>query len=220
MPNKTTTPLPQLSQVHDFSGAYVGALAGYSFGSSSSFNSAANSLVSSFNSAYKTNLFTASYKTTNGFEGGVCGGFNFQFGSIVTGFEADSVFGSLKRSATLSLLGINLLNGSIQSQYNGTARLRLGYAFGNALPYLTGGLAWANEKSSLSGLIAGSLASSTSKTELGYALGGGLEYAFSQNILGRVEYLYSTYQKFNFVGTTAKVGLNIQQVRAGIAYKF
>ena len=78
----------------------------------------------------------------------------------------------------------------------GTVRGRLGYAVGRALFYVTGGLAYGGNTGGGSvtyyPTAGGPFAytSSGNNSNVGYAVGGGLEYAFTPNWSGRVEYLY------------------------------
>ena len=52
----------------------------------------------------------------------------------------------------------------------------------------------------------------------GYTLGGGVEYGYSSNLLIRTEYRYTQYEKTSI--NSVKFGTDIQEVRAGLAYKF
>jgi outer membrane immunogenic protein len=73
-----------------------------------------------------------------------------------------------------------------------TVRARLGYAWGNSLLYLTGGLAGGDVKSSVSlvhrdgGVFSGSI----SDVRWGWTVGAGYEYAFTRTISGKLEYLH------------------------------
>lgn len=76
------------------------------------------------------------------FDGALLGfqaGYNWQFGRIVIRVEADVAFGELNDFVRD---GNSLAEDGEISSF-GTVRARLGYAFGNFLPYITGGFIWA-----------------------------------------------------------------------------
>jgi outer membrane immunogenic protein len=119
--------------------------------------------------------------------GGAQIGYNFQSGNIVYGVEADFGLSSAKKNSTTLTNGYNWsANTGIDAL--GTARLRLGYAFDNALLYATGGLAYAKVRDSYQGATGYNWTNTGWRA--GYAVGGGLEYMFSRNWSGKVEGLY------------------------------
>jgi outer membrane immunogenic protein len=94
-----------------------------------------------------------------------------------------------------------------------TARGRVGYAFDRFLPYVTGGLAVGDIKSSVSGV------DSSTNTKAGWALGGGVEYAIAGPWTAKVEYLYADLGRGSSVlGSDTK--FNASLVRGGINYRF
>ena len=95
----------------------------------------------------------------------------------------------------------------------GTLRARAGFAADRALVYGTAGYAGGNTKVT-------SAAGSASKWENGYAVGAGIEYAFTNNISAKTEYLYThlTDKNYNLATTTA--GSNTSAIRSGVNYKF
>lgn len=113
-------------------------------------------------------------------KGGLVGGtigYNFQPGGPwVWGLEAD--LGYFSHS---------------DQKYLGTARGRLGYATGNFLPYITGGLAVMNDAGS---------------ARAGWTLGGGVEYALMRNISVKGEYLYVDPRGSTLRGSVVRGGLN------------
>ena len=90
--------------------------------------------------------------TSSGFLAGGQIGYNYQFqnSNFVLGGEADidwtSIRGQLGASVTANAANGDSLTASGYAgshlEYLGTARVRLGYAFGNLLPYITGGFAY------------------------------------------------------------------------------
>jgi outer membrane immunogenic protein len=162
-------------------------------------------------------------------------GYNYQIGNIVLGAEADLNYVDLKSSSSfLSSVG-DPSTYRQELDYLGTVRLRIGYAFDRALIYATGGLAYGDAKNSVN-FFANTpgnplqFAGSKSDVEVGYAVGGGVEYAFTNNISLKAEYLYYDLGKSNVVvNAIPGVGLNSYTarfrndghiVRAGLNYRF
>jgi outer membrane immunogenic protein len=93
---------------------------------------------------------------------------------------------------------IALTNNAAQTaglRWLGTVRARAGWAADRALLYVTGGLAYGqavatSSASIFDGTNTDLFAGDGSGTRYGYAVGGGLEYAFTNNISGKVEYIY------------------------------
>jgi len=106
----------------------------------------------------------------------------------------------------------------------GSVRGRAGYAVDRLLIYGTAGFAFGQITNEIQkGRNAGEEIVHSKKWENGYVVGGGLEYAFAGNLLGRVEYLYSNYGTVslrNREGNVADMTNDMHQVRVGLAYKF
>jgi len=165
--------------VFTWTGFYLGANAGYGWG-------------------------TADWSPdTDGFVGGIQGGYNWQgAGPLVIGVEADLQYSNLSSSV-------------FELDYFGTVRARLGVALDQFLIYGTGGLAYGKGTYELAGL-------SNDNTHTGWAFGAGAEYAVAPNITLRGEYMYldmgsETYQSIN---GPLEVGLTANILRAGVNYKF
>ncbi|HKY09416.1 MAG TPA: outer membrane protein [Candidatus Binatia bacterium] len=181
------------------------------------------------------------------FAGGVHAGYNFQFsGNWVVGAEID--FSLLSNSANRNVRQATITGGTPvagdfittedKTDWLASARARLGYAITpNWLVYGTLGGAWsrhsyeANEINTV--LPFSATVGKFHKDATGVAAGGGFEYAMTQNLILRAEYLYYGVGKTvtavaPCVGACAGVGpdvftwrtTDIQQVRAGLSYKF
>lgn len=251
-------PVPAPVQVIDWSGFYVGGHGGYT-SAALGFKNALSPMVyqRSHNStaeqdfAASTLLSPASKRVGSGSFGAYVG-YNFQFDNVIFGIEGDYTnFGrmgysenSISRSKTnsLGLLETVDLYGSSATRVNdyGTLRARLGYAFENLMPFVTGGVAIGRARAadallySDSGFDVGAYNAnqtgtktyvnsfgatyydrqSKTKVVAGAALGAGVEYAITPNILLRAEYQYVLFNSFD----GHKVNLNT--VRAGAAVKF
>ena len=198
--------------VFTWTGFYVGGQLGYNWGNdrTSEFVTATGAFTG----------FTSSY-SPNGVVGGTHAGFNYQMGSIVLGIEGDLELSGYKG-------GYRLANGNgtdTKKDFQGSIRGRFGFAFDRALIYATGGLALANFKHTY---VNAGLArtESFSDTRAGWTLGAGLEYAFSRNWSGRVEYRYTDFGNFRNANAFAFPGFTYKQeprdhtIRAGISYRF
>ena len=178
--------------VFTWTGFYVGANAGYGWG-----NTSTNNL--------------GQVGDLDGFIGGGQVGYNYQIGQFVLGAEADF------QGADLSSGG-NIFGTSVKTEYFGTVRARLGWAIDRWMPYVTGGWAYGNVKTSIP-----SIGFSSDRTHTGgYAIGAGLEYAFTNNLVAGVEYLYVDLGEKNIINNigTSKVGADSSVVRARLSYKF
>ena len=179
--------------------------------------------------------------TSSGFLAGGQIGYNWQFpaSNFVLGGEADIDWSSIR-----GRLGANInafegdegLSASADAgthlQYLGTARVRLGYAFGNILPYITGGFAYGQTSSFYNvnfseGGGGETFGDSTQHFQTGWTAGAGLEYQITPNLSFKTEYLYvslspTTLYSFNEDG----LSFNLQErttvniVRAGLNYRF
>ncbi|PRX10406.1 UNVERIFIED_ORG: outer membrane immunogenic protein [Martelella mediterranea] len=143
-------------------------------------------------------------------------GYNRQMGNIVVGLEGDASYSWGKRSFPTGL-GFDY---DLGSDWSGSLRGRLGYSAGNALFYVTGGAAVAN-------VYARTHNVSISDTLFGYTVGAGLDYAFTDNVFGRLEYRYTGYPDQDAVddlaslaGVDAKIKMHNHAVKAGIGVKF
>ena len=115
-----------------------------------------------------------------------------------------------------------LLTTSVDDNWQGSVRARLGYAIDNFLPYITGGVAWTDFD--VTQTLAGVGTVDTSDTFVGWTIGLGLEYAFTPNLIGRVEYRYTDYgdntDNLGLFGFNDNVDFHDNTVRIGVAYKF
>jgi len=146
---------------------------------------------------------------TGGLVGGTIG-YNYQVGQFVVGVEGDWDWADLNKngySVALASPYSNKIDDLV------TARARAGYAIDRALLYVTGGYAGVDDRISAPGVF------SSTDWRSGGAIGGGLEYAFTNNISAKAEYIYAPIaDKSYFAGT--KSDLDISLVRAGLNYKF
>lgn len=151
----------------------------------------------------------------DGFDGGLLGahaGYNWQFGgNFVGGIEGDVEYAWTKQD----LLFFGTFPAEAGTKWQGSARLRAGYAMDRTLLYATGGVAFANAFVKMP--IAFNY--DESETFVGWTVGAGVEHAFTDNWIGRLEYRYANFGSKDF-SEGVKIDLVQHTVRAGISYKF
>jgi outer membrane immunogenic protein len=168
---------------------------------------------------------------TGGLLGGTLG-YNLQAGDrVVVGVEADmdwsGISSTVSTAPPLQALSCSL-NSSTNCEFKipwlATARVRLGYAFGALVPYLTGGVAIAR----LNADVAGAPYGWEGQNTLGWTAGGGVEYVIIGALRAKVEYSYvdlngfscSTSCAFPGDGSAGPVSFNYRGsvIRAGLNY--
>jgi len=132
-------------------------------------------------------------------------GYNQQMDNFVVGVEGDLAKTNIDGATSTNSAKITSL---------GTVRARAGVAMDRALVYGTAGYAGGNMKVSTA-------AGSGTKWENGYAVGAGLEYAFTNNVSAKAEYLYTHLNDKNYALTgVTTAGSNTSAIRSGVNYKF
>lgn len=147
--------------------------------------------------------------------GGFQAGYNWLYApNALLGIEIDSSFGDLKQTASGG--GVTA-TGKIEDL--GTARLRLGHLMTpDTLVYVTGGAAYAREKSTDT-FGAGD---TTRADHLGWTIGGGAEYKFAPEWTLKAEYLYADLGRFtdsDLTNATKKSDMTLGTVRVGLNYQ-
>jgi outer membrane immunogenic protein len=224
----------------NWTGFYAGVNGGYGFGSADTslvLNAVEAGFISGFNPLPGT-------LHPNGFIGGGQIGYNYDFGNLVAGVEADLSYAGLRK--TDSATGTPFLGGTltttVETKLNwfGTFRARLGILpTNNLLVYATGGLAYGEVQTTTTGsnipgfncngLTEYCASGSTTGVSVGWTLGGGLEYAIERQWTVKAEYLYLNLgnRSVTFPDTaiaggvlTASTNFTAQFVRAGFNYRF
>lgn len=156
-------------------------------------------------------------------------GYNWQASNWVFGLEGQFDGASISRTDTNFIVIGNNPVLSAKIDMTATATARLGYAFNNWLPYIKGGYAGAELKTSNSNSLGAHF--DTSNWRSGYVVGAGLEYAFAPNWIAGVEYNYMDFGSKTSNGfTTTGVTVNspesfsdklaLSTVTARLSYKF
>jgi outer membrane immunogenic protein len=217
-----------------WTGFYAGVNAGYNFGDNDATTIGTPGFVG-LGGFVPSTLRTS----RDGFIGGGQVGYNQQYGMFVLGIEADLQFVDGKRttSFTSGALGGLTTSAGTQSSYLGTVRGRIGLtASDRLLVYATGGLAYGNPENTAAvaaPAVGAFWGGSSDSVRTGYAVGGGVEYAFTNNLTAKLEYLYydlgrRTVTASALTGPAAATGIAYQArfdntgqiVRAGLNYKF
>lgn len=156
-------------------------------------------------------------------DGGLVGlhaGYNFQVDRFVIGFEADLDYTGVKGDEVTEVLGFETAN-SFKTDWQGTIRGRAGFAVDRLLVYGTGGVAFARGELSIANAGLG-LNQSDSNVHTGWTAGGGIEYAFTGNWLGRIEGRYTDFgsKTYDF-GDAGQIDADWNQtsILFGLSYK-
>ncbi|WP_142415871.1 outer membrane protein [Bartonella massiliensis] len=135
---------------------------------------------------------------------------------------------------------------SYKEKWSGATRVRIGYtAFDRIMPYIAGGIAYAQvqgiqsvagkgqrakdvqkdggqepEKNMQTVDLTGGTWADDTKTMVGFTIGGGVDFAMTDNVLLRAEYRYSDFGKKKFANDTREFHYKTNDFRVGVAYKF
>jgi outer membrane immunogenic protein len=160
----------------------------------------------------------------NGISGSIFAGYNLQLSNnVVFGAETDLSFLLVGKERTAA--GVNFI--TAHTNYVGSVRGRLGYAFDRVLLYSTGGLAFASPVTHIPTTAIS--VNSGDGTRLGWTVGGGAEYAFSGNWIAGIEYRHSEYETEDHSYKPAhpkntrirfSQDPTVNQVTARVSYKF
>lgn len=208
--------------VFSWTGCHVGADVGASWIADQDSETVTATGAASPFSPYPTNTSAPSGVTAGGYAG--C---DYQFaGGFVIGAEGDAEWANIRGGRG------NYINTGVPPDYYSTSsnsdasvRGRLGYGFNRALVYATGGAAWA-QITEFDAVDATGPTQNSSTTRPGWTVGGGVEYAFLDNLVARIEYRYSDFGTFSYVPTvtfpsfTENHRITQNAVRVGLSYKF
>ncbi|MDR7223920.1 porin family protein [Aminobacter aminovorans] len=165
----------------------------------------------------------ASEPDVDGWLGGVYVGYNHQLANqVVIGVEADLTVSKADGFGDAYVWGVPFPPPAIGDVYelnwSGAGRVKVGYAMDRLLPYVAGGIAFADVN--VHAVDDGyPISPIVGDTMVGWTLGAGVEYAFTDNLIGRMEYRYTDFGDFD-LSPIATAELKTHDVRFGLAYKF
>ena len=152
----------------------------------------------------------------SGVLGGVTGGWNWQNGPIVLGFEGDVLAAGISGSERFSG-GASVANPDIEAMAD--LRLRAGVTVvPQVLLFVTAGGAWADVNLPVSGPSGGS----GSGSFYGWSLGGGAEVAFNPNWSARFDYQFTDFDSdtVSYPGGDVKYDPDVNTYRGSLIYRF
>ena len=174
-----------VASVYDWTGFYVGGFGGGGLGNHNYNN--ANGPAGFAN-------FTVNYDSTGAIGGGEVG-YNAQSGNYLVGVEADAFWSGIKGSDASQQLGVidqsNL-------RWGGTLRARGGITVDRLLLFFTGG--WAFGDIQHTSTAAGFPVDQFTNHQSGLTAGGGIAYALTNNVIGKFEYRYYDFGRYNRSG--------------------
>ncbi|MEO1198998.1 MAG: outer membrane protein [Pseudomonadota bacterium] len=133
-------------------------------------------------------------------------GYNVQIQQFVLGLEGDVGY--------LGAEGDDIPGVEVDSDIFGTIRGRAGFAYENLLFYATGGVAFL-------GVDIDAGAFSDDQTHIGFTVGGGAEFAFTDNISAKLEYLYVDFDDETYsLAVPVDADFDGHIIRGGINYRF
>jgi len=183
----TKAPAMVAAPIFTWTGPYIGINGGYGWGESRSFDVDGGLL-------------------------GVTAGYNWQMNQVVFGIEGDIAWSDISGRGGCGA-GTTC---TVENNWLGTVRGRLGWAAGQFMPYVTGGLAFGDVDARRVGF------GRTESTEVGYALGAGVEAALWGPVSAKIEYLYVDLGETGRIpgpgGGSADFQTSI--IRAGLNYRF
>ena len=192
---------PAVSPAYNWSGWYVGGHVGYMWGNTS---------------VWDEGVLIESDAATDGVVGGLLAGVNWQSGAWVFGIEGD--FGWTNAHGTGDTSQVQVTETNLYDfNWTGHVRGRAGYAMNNWLFFVAGGLAVADfeyTQVTTASVPVGSVYS-------GWSIGGGIDYAFNPNWIGRIEFLHDDFGSKSYLigGEPYRVDLTAQTVRGAIIFK-
>ena len=192
------------AEAFNWSGPYVGAVAGYGWGDKDVFDT-------------EEPVDSGSYNI-DGFLAGIEAGANWQSDRLVLGIEGDISWADINGDGCIDCAdnGGDLIATDIN--FLGTLTGRLGMAWDKSLFYVEGGGAWVDEDHTFEGT------DTTSKDRFGWLVGAGMEYAINDRWSAKLEYNYMDFGSYNVRFSTAGEDVTfdqqVQTIKLGVNYRF
>ncbi len=223
-----TTPEYVAAPAFDWSGLYFGAYG--ALGSQTT--NAATSLLAPDGSLYFPNHPDHNTFNGSGALAGVQAGYNFQTsGGLVLGVEGDVAWTNMSGSFNFDPLRPEAVAGN-NTNWLATLRGRAGFTVNRALFYGTAGLAMVDFRGYANNvwLVAPAVDVAEDKGIVaGWTVGGGAEFAMTDNVSVKAEYLYARFDRSRHMSSPAftpgatmltESKLHTHVVKLGLNYRF
>ncbi len=224
---------PASASPFDWTGFYFGGHVGYAAGTSNWSATQAGGSAPTVNGSLDLYNSYDAFKGTGSFLHGLQAGYNSMLPShVVLGVEADlSAPNTVAGSQAISSAAIGQASYGDTVLVTGTARGRIGYAFGRWLAYGTGGFAWSYDQSTRTqfagvpagGSAAAGMAESAFLWRLGWTAGAGVEVPIAPNWTAKLEYLYADFghNSVTFPAGAQRFDSDLltQSIRLGVNYQ-
>ena len=203
------------AQAQDWAGPSIGIQGGYAWGESK--GSLGCSPVPCPVAPYSTH--------PDGFVAGGHAGYNWQFNQLVVGLEGDAEFADINGSVK----GVPPLAYTVKSSsdFDASVRGKAGVAWGRALLYGTGGVAFGDVTHTASCAIClgpGGQFENSNTTRVGWTGGAGVEFKLTPNWELGAEYRYTDLGNHTYVKNSTNVrdtsSFNFSAVRGRLSYRF
>lgn len=163
-------------------------------------------------------IFSGRTEDFPGVQGSVFAGYQYQLGNdVVLGIEGDVTYtgGNEKtfniRDATDTIIG----QADIRTDWSGSVRARVGYAFDRLQLYTTGGYVATRVIDKIDTTVTND---TIYENFHGVTLGAGADYAFTDSIFGRAEYRYNAFFERHFGNLDERLAQHV--VSIGVGMKF
>jgi outer membrane immunogenic protein len=170
--------------VYDWTGFYVGGFGGGGYGNHNLDNALGNAGAANF---------TVNYSSQGELAGGEVG-YNVQSGSYLFGVEGDWFWSNIKGNDAFALGS----NDATNLRSGATLRARSGFTVDRLLMFFTGGWAYGDLLHTNTDPVNGVDQFAVHRN--GLTGGGGIAYAFTDNVIGKVEYRYYDFGAYNRAG--------------------
>jgi outer membrane immunogenic protein len=202
----TKAPAYVAAPIYNWTGFYIGGHVGGAFNGNSGFGGTSDN-------------------SDGRFLGGVQGGADYQFApNWVIGVEAQ--YSWVGSNNTNILFAGTPYGYNLNQKGLGSVTGRLGYTWGPALLYVKGGWAFQDANETLFVAAGNAIpAFATTTKDNGYTVGAGLEYMFTQNWSGKIEYQYYDFGNTTITAPAVLTAFGSSKndqhvVKAGLNYRF
>jgi outer membrane immunogenic protein len=167
-------------------------------------------------------LTTTGNFNTSGWVAGATAGYNFQIRQWLIGAETDLDWSNIRGTFNANPAS-GPLSASTQLNWLDTARIRVGWIWSRALFYGTAGAAFGGVTASASSLgnadPTDDFNRADTQVRFGWTAGGGVEYAFTDNLSAKVEYLFVNLGTQTQIDNDS-VKFSTNMVRGGVNVRF